>query len=64
MYKVKVYNKRSFTKLLEDNDFHCNRTHGSHFIYKDKNGRTISFNKDLNRMVAQRLIKENNLMER
>ena len=60
----KVHNKRSFDKLLKVNGFRLERTTGSHFIYKDNNGRTVAVNKDLNRMVAQRLIKENNLVER
>ena len=59
----KVYNKRSFDKLLRVNGFRLDHTTGSHFIYKDNNGRTVSMNKDLNRMVAQRLIKENTLVE-
>lgn len=59
---TKVYTARAFKKLLEANGFRHNRNTGSHFIYSDGE-RTISINKDLNRMVAQRLIKEYNLLE-
>ncbi len=60
---MKVYNKRTFQKLLESNGYHYVRCNGSHFIYKNEQGNTISMNKDLNRMVAMRLIRENNLVE-
>ena len=53
----KVYDAKAFKKLLEANGYSCARKSGSHFIYT--NGRqTVSINKDLNRMVAQRLIKQ------
>lgn len=54
---MKVYNDRSFGKLLKNNGYKLDRTCGSHFIYVGKSG-TISVNRNLNRMVAQRLIKQ------
>ena len=37
---------------------------GSHFVYIDRRtGKHVTINKDLNREVKARLIKENNLME-
>ena len=52
---------RGFLPILTSNGYHEVRSNGSHFIFTNcKN--TISVNKDLNRMVKQRLIKENNLL--
>lgn len=52
---------KEFVRILERNGYSLNRAKGSHFVYT--NGRnTISINKDLNRMVARRLIKENCLV--
>lgn len=58
----KVYTSREFKRLLIDNGYVYKRTTGDHMIYG--NGKnTISFNiRNLNRMVARRLIKENNLI--
>ena len=54
---------RDFADVLEDNDYHQIRINGSHYIFS--NGENIiSVNKNLNRMVRKRLIKENNLVER
>lgn len=51
-----------FQKLLRHNGYTCDRCNGSHYIYK-KDGDIISVNKDLNKMVARRLIKEHKLKE-
>ena len=60
----KRYIKKDIEKLLAENNYLLSRIRGSHFIYKSTvNGNTISVNKDLNPMVARRLIKENNLIE-
>lgn len=48
-------------KILMSNGYKWVRTRGSHFIYSD-GVNTISVNKDLNRMVAQRLLKQYNLV--
>ena len=54
---------RDFADVLEDNGYYQIRTNGSYYIFS--NGKnTISVNKNLNRMVRRRLIKENNLVER
>ncbi len=47
--------------ILRDNGYHEDRRKGSHFIFTNDAGKTISINKDLNQMVKRRLIKENNL---
>lgn len=58
-----TYNKRSVNALMKKNGFvlDSNRGKGSHMIYKRGN-RTISIGVHYNRMVIQRLIKENNLI--
>ena len=63
--KKKIYTAKEFYKLLYANGYALVRQNGgSHFIFRHLGtGRTISVNKNLNRMVAQRLIKENNLLE-
>ena len=63
MCKHKPKNLREFEPILKANGYHEIRCRGSHFIYG--NGKNqITVNKDLNRMVQLRLIKENKLMER
>ena len=54
---------KEFVPLLEKNGYREIRSNGSHFIYSNGHN-TISVNKNLNRMVRKRLIKENNLVER
>ena len=55
---------REFEPLLLRNGYKLVRCHGSHFVYMNRNThRIIPMNKDLNRMVRERLIKEYNLME-
>jgi len=57
----KVYSAREFACLLRNNGYCYDRSKGDHVIYK-KGSRIISFTaRNLNRMVAQRLIKEYNL---
>ena len=53
---------RSFVPILESNGYHEIRSRGSHFIYSNGT-KQITVNKDLNKMVRKRLIKENNLVE-
>ena len=51
---------REMKKILRDNGYEYLRCKGSHFMYS--NGRyTVAVNKDLNAMVAKRLIKQNHL---
>lgn len=57
----KVYNYREFTKILQKNEFVLKRYSGDHAIFV-RDGRHISVAKRLNRMICERLIKENNLV--
>ena len=53
---------REFVSILRKNGYTHARTNGSHFVYINRvTHRHISVNKKLNRMVRERLIKENNL---
>ena len=58
----KQLSPREFKRILNDNGFTLQRAKGSHFIYS--NGiQTISVpSVKLNGLLAQRLIKENNLV--
>lgn len=54
---------REFSPILLRNGYVYARCKGSHFIYINRmTGRHISVNKDLNREVRSRLIKENALV--
>ena len=60
MCKRKPKNLREFEPILKANGYREIRSRGSHFMYG--NGKNhITVNKDLNKMVQLRLIKENNL---
>ena len=62
MCKHKPKKLREFEPILKANGYHEIRSRGSRFIYG--NGKNqITVNKDLNKMVQIRLIKENNLVE-
>lgn len=62
MCKHKPKRLREFEPILKANGYHEIRSRGSHFVYG--NGKNqITVNKDLNKMVQLRLIKENNLVE-
>ena len=53
---------REFEPILFKNGFRFARSKGSHFIYINRHThKHITINKDLNRMVRERLIKEYNL---
>lgn len=53
---------REFVPILRKNGYTRSRSNGSHFIFVNyKTHKHISVNKDLNKMVRERLIKENNL---
>lgn len=57
----KSFSARDFKRVLKKNGYKKIRQTGSHEIYK-KDNRTISVpGIKLNRMIARRLIKENNL---
>lgn len=58
---MKQYTQKEFIKIVERNGFHYNRYKGSHAIYINNGGRHISIPKNLECVIALRLIKENNL---
>ena len=61
----KTWTPREFAKLLRKNGYEFDHGNGDHMIYRNASGRPISFNtrgNGLNRMVAQRLIKEYGLV--
>ena len=54
---------REFEPLLFRNGFRYTRTKGSHLIYTNhETNKTIAVNKDLKKVVRERLIKENKLI--
>ena len=58
-----TYDARSFGKLMKRNGYArlSQRGKGSHVIYQNAAGRTISIGNSYNRMVIERLIKEYSL---
>ena len=55
---------REFEPILLQNGYRFTRCNRSHFIYMNRTShKIIAVNKDLNRMVRERLIKENKLQE-
>lgn len=60
MTRVKTWNKREFERLLRRNGYKLDRVNGSHYIYTNGSS-SISIKPKINKMVARRLIKENNL---
>lgn len=50
-----------FDRMLKNNGYSKLRSKGSHTIYCNRDGNKITVNSHLNKMVARRLIKENNL---
>ena len=63
MCQRKTKQMREFEPILKANGYREIRSNGSHFIYSNGTNQ-ITVNKDLNKMVRKRLIKENNLVER
>ena len=58
--KTKEFSTMEFERIIRNNGFIFDRQRGDHKIYKRK-GETVVLNKNLNKMVARRLIKEHNL---
>ncbi len=58
---MRQYTSREFIKIVEFNGFHYNRCKGDHAIYVNDKGKHISIPKNLECVIALRLIKENNL---
>ena len=61
--KYKVYSKREWVRLLEDNGYKLDRMNGTHRIYKNDEGDTIIYPKSFNPMIIRRTIKEHKLKE-
>lgn len=61
--QMRQYTQREFIKVVERNGFHYERHRGSHAIYYNDKGRHISIPKNLECVIANRLIKENHLKE-
>ena len=59
---MRQYTSREFIKIIEFNDFYYDRHNGDHAIYVNDKGRYISIPKNLECVIARRLIKENNLI--
>lgn len=58
---MKQYTHKEFVRIVERNGFYYNRNNGSHAIYINNSGKHISIPKNLECVIALRLIKENNL---
>lgn len=59
---TKTYNNRDIKRILRSNGFYFQRQTGSHMIYTNENGNHITVRcSNCNKMVWQRMIKENNL---
>lgn len=58
---MKQFTQREFIKICMANGFHFERMSGDHAIYTNNKGRHISIPNHLKCVVAQRLIKENQL---
>lgn len=58
---MRQYTSREFIKIVEFNGFYYNRHNGDHAIYVNDKGKHISIPKNLESVIARRLIKENNL---
>lgn len=62
--KRRQYTFREFKRVLTDNGYALERCNGDHWIFK-KGDSTISipYKKEINKMMAARLLKENSLAE-
>ena len=61
----KIWTAREFAKMLRKNGYEYVRCNGDHMIYRNRFGRSVTFTVcggTINRMIAQRLIKENGLV--
>lgn len=59
---MRQYTSREFIRIVKNNGFQYNRHNGDHAIYVNDKGRHISIPKNLECVIARRLIKENNLI--
>ena len=58
---MRQYTQKEFIRIVKNNGFQYNRHNGDHAIYVNDKGRHISIPKNLECVIARRLIKENNL---
>lgn len=58
---MRQYTQKEFIRIVEFNGFYYSRHNGGHAIYVNDKGRHISIPKNLECVIARRLIKENNL---
>lgn len=62
---AKQYTFKELDKMLRQNGYRMVRSKGSHRIYKNDEGNTICIperRKEVNRVLAARIVKQNNLM--
>ena len=62
MSRKKTYNSREASKILRVNDYEYEGCKGDHFRFRHREkGNLIVITKKLNKMVWQRICKENNI---
>lgn len=59
---MKQYTQREFIRIVKNNGFQYNRHNGDHAIYVNDKGRHISIPKNLECVIARRLIRESGLI--
>lgn len=59
---MKQFTSREFIKIVKLNGYFYNRSNRDHDIFINDNGDHISIPNHLERVIARRLIKENNLI--
>lgn len=59
---MRQYTSREFIRIVKFNGFRYGRHSGDHAIYVNDKGRHISIPRNLECVIALRLIKENNLV--
>lgn len=60
--RKKTYNIREVKQIIRDNGYRFDRQTGSHEIYKNDEGDSITIKSTkCNKMIFQRLVKEHNL---
>ena len=59
---MKTYSFREFVKILEGNGYERDHVTGSHITFIKDGDKLVITNNKLNKMIAQRLIKEHGLV--
>lgn len=60
---MRQYTRKEIFCILKNNGYQIDRYSGSHCIFKDDKGNTISIPKSIKSVVIQRIIKQYNLKE-